>query len=111
MVAVATLIVLDNLNSNNEDNNIVDNFSNIELKNNNNNVIGDENSQKHPNGNITENNNKDANKEKLVKDELNKIYPEDNGKKTELQLEGQEAKTKNGCNCCLDCLKWCKDLF
>ena len=32
-------------------------------------------------------------------------------KKNELQLEGYEPKTNNGCSCNLDCLEWCKQLF
>ena len=92
-------------------------FDEIKLNNKN----GNNANQNQPSSNIMENNDKDANKEELLKvqNELNKIYSKDNNheiisnnsKKNEPRLEGYEQKNQNSCNYCLDCLKWCKERF
>ena len=114
--------VKSNSNRNTENIN-EDSFNNLSFSDENklNNKNSNNANKNQQNSNIIENNNKDANKAELqkVQNELNKIYPENknnnitdnNSKKNELQLEEYEPKKQNGCNCCLDCLKWCKQLF
>ena len=107
-----------NKNKDNKLNINEDNLNNLSFydKNKINNTNNNNASQKHPSSKIMKNNIEDVNKEELqkVKNELDKIYQKNknnNSKKDEPQFEGYEQKTNNGCNCNLDCLEWCKQLF